>query len=354
MKLFLALLVAIGMSPAAVAPYLGAPECATHDPRAYHGLWNEVDGCHYDHTHGDNPHEVDGVFGTGFYDTAGGEISYPWATDGENHENHKHEGYKWFVRSGLPCESQFATGCIRAFRAQPHADLHNVASEYHSYAIEAQVCPEAQPDNCGIIRFGGWHAAGDLMIDNVQVINRTEPPRAPRPVLLHYDTVGNPNFATWYPVSPSGLVRVSTQTDDMWGVYHLPASVPVTTLGMESFDFFCEGAGPANLPIEGQQAPPACANNGSKTQPHVIGFAVPQRHRATLDPDGNGVADYQGYVNRYGAFVQGCTAVGLDCIPVSYENVVIPSDGNWQFRGDAREYDVLFDGQSPNWIRFPN
>lgn len=139
-----------------VAPYADAPACATHDPRAYHGIWNAQQGCHYDHTHGDNPHEVDDIFGTGFYATAGGEISYPWQTDGENHEHHKHEGYKWLVRRDLPCDNNNAAGCIRAFRAQPHADLHNVASEYHSYAIEALVCPDrVRDDNCGIIRFGG-------------------------------------------------------------------------------------------------------------------------------------------------------------------------------------------------------
>lgn len=357
MKLFLGLVLAAifaifnrlpyvsAQSP--IAPFPDAPECTNHNPTLYHGLWNEVDGCHYDHTHGDNPHEVDDIFGTGYYTLAGGEISYPWATDGENHENHKHEGYKWFVRRDLPCQAQFVEGCVRAFRAQPHADLHNVASEYHSYSVEALVCREAQPDNCGIIRFGGWQAAGDLKIDNIVTIDRQEPDKTPRPTLLHYDTVGNANFATWYPISPSGLVRLSTQTEDMWGVYHLPPSVPVPTLGMADFDFFCEVD-------ENGNANAGCTNNGSRTQPHNINFAFLPRYRSTLDPDNDRIINYQGYVNRYGAFVQGCSGVSLDCIPISYENVLIPADNQWQGNGETREYDVYFGDQPSGWIKFPN
>lgn len=335
-------------TPSNTEPYVNAPLCATHDERKWHGIWNSAEGCHYDHTHGDNPHDVDDIFGTGFFAAAGGEISYPWQTDGENHAHHKHEAYKWFVRRDLPCDSQFATGCIRAFRAEAHSDLHNVASEYHSYAIEALVCPESQPDNCGIVRFGGWQAAGDLTIDNVVVINRQEPSRAPRPVLLHYDTTGSPNFATWYPVSPSAIVRIATQTNDMWGVYHMPASVPVNTLTLDQFDFFCDvdtTTGEVSL---------GCESNASIIEPHVIGIAVPNRFLGILDSDRDGVINYQGYVDRYGTFVNNCTTVGLDCVPISFENVIVPSDGNWQYRGDAREYDVYFDNQPSNWIKWPN
>jgi len=67
-----------------VEPYADAPLCPSHDDRAFHTLWDAERGCHYDHEHGDNPHDVDHIFGTEFYDWAGGEISYPWQTPDEN------------------------------------------------------------------------------------------------------------------------------------------------------------------------------------------------------------------------------------------------------------------------------
>lgn len=46
-----------------------------HDNRAWHPLTQE-----FAHEHGDDPSGMDDVFGTGAYDLAGGEISYPWQT----------------------------------------------------------------------------------------------------------------------------------------------------------------------------------------------------------------------------------------------------------------------------------
>jgi hypothetical protein len=333
-------------SIAAVAPYAAAPECTNHDPRKWHGLWNGQLGCYYDHEHGDNPHEVDDIFGTQFYAIAGGEISYPWATDGENHMEHKHESQKWFVRRDLNCYSQYTSGCVKAVRAQIHGDLHNVASEFHSYAIEVLICPEAAPNDCGIVRTGGWQAVGDLTIDAEVVINRTEPPRVPRPVLLHYATVGNPKFATWYPVSPGGIIRISQETGDMWGYYPRPAGVPVSTLTLNNFDFFCD------VNAATGQANAGCRSNGTRRQLHIVGVSIPAQLRATLDPDGNGRITYQGYTNRYGHIVQGCTSVSLDCVPLRFENVRISPDGMWQLRSTYREYDVTPAGA--NWVRFPN
>lgn len=101
-----------------VEPYASAPTCPTHDDRAYHGIWNGERGCHYNHSHGDDPHSVDDIFGTAFYDWAGGEISYPWETPRENEL--KHAAYNWFVRVEDDCFSEYEDGCVRAFRAQAH------------------------------------------------------------------------------------------------------------------------------------------------------------------------------------------------------------------------------------------
>ena len=62
---------------AQIEPYPDAPACASHDDRAYHSLWDAERGCHYDHQHGDDPHELDYKLGTDIYGLMGGEISYP-------------------------------------------------------------------------------------------------------------------------------------------------------------------------------------------------------------------------------------------------------------------------------------
>lgn len=69
------------MRVASIAPYAEAPECLEHDPTKYHGLWNEIDGCHWAHTHNANPlaPEVVSLFGD-YTEYTGQEVSYPWQT----------------------------------------------------------------------------------------------------------------------------------------------------------------------------------------------------------------------------------------------------------------------------------
>src|SRR3990167_1425085 len=79
-----------------VLPYAGAPLCPIHNDREWHALWDYDQGCHYNHEHKDNPHDLDDVFGTQIYEIAGGSISYPWQTPNEN--LNKHNSYGWIVR----------------------------------------------------------------------------------------------------------------------------------------------------------------------------------------------------------------------------------------------------------------
>ena len=88
-------------------PYADAPACppSVHDKRKFHSLWNAELGCHYDHHHGDNPHELDSILGTDLFAKMGGDISYPWQTfSTAGLENDlKHAGYFWHVRKDIPC-----------------------------------------------------------------------------------------------------------------------------------------------------------------------------------------------------------------------------------------------------------
>lgn len=346
------------MSPAAIInPYAGGPVCTAHNDRAYHGLWNYSLGCHYDHIHGDNPHTVDDIFGTSYLTNAGGDISYPWQTPEEN--TLKHQTYKWIVRRDLPCPQTQGGDCITAFRAQIHADMFNVVSAYHSFSLEAKVCLNTDPANCGLIRWAGWQYMGDLKIDDLLIYDRLDPPDLPtnqRIEQIHQASLGDPRQVSWYGINPGpARVRVIHRTHDAWGFYPLPAMRPMTdTMTLDSYQFFCQ------VDITTGIAASDCYSNASKISPDQI-FIEPGRIRSTIDADNNFVADYSGYVDRYGAIVSGCTVIGLDCIPVSFEHVPLPWSTYFNFRipfaesaPQTRDYDLYFVGHPSNWLRFPN
>lgn len=352
----------VGASPpeakaALIQPYASAPLCLSHNIRAYHGLWNYTLGCHYDHEHGDSPYAADDVFGSGYYLLAGGAISYPWQTPNENAS--KHNSYKWFVRKGLDCaNNQYITspGCITDFRAQVHADLFNVVSDYHSMALEMRVCLIADPTNCGIVRLGGWQYSGDFTIDNQIIVDRPDLPYLPSETRqIHAASLGDPRNDSWYLGMANPLsVRVAHRTQDNWGYYPLPFSYPLTaTMSISDYHFFCA------VDFVTGAAAPNCYTNGSKRMPDVVSFQ-PGQIRAILDPDGDQVANYQGYTDRYGNIVQGCGAVALDCIPISFEHVPLPLGIWYQWRVpftdtlQPREYDITFGGMVSGWLEYPN
>lgn len=349
-------------------PYVGAPECMVHDPNAWHGVWDAELGCYYDHTHGDDPHVLDGLFGTQAYEWMGGDVSYPWQTfSAAGLENNlKHSGYIWVVRTPEEigtCFSDNSDGCFMAFRSLVHflGSDADAKVRYHSIWTEALVCDENNPTVCGVVRHGGWQDTGDLYVDEVLIKDEPLPEfRAPQAFKLHYTN----QFATWYPVSAYG--RTSIEIGDMWGLVD-------TTTPDVNVTFFCAGE-------------PGCEMNASMFQPHVLGFAIPfnqvdsrgiSRGQASIfDADGDGMANFVGFSDRFGRVLVdadgvpvGSCEIGLDCVPLQIENVVLGKQ--YQFRGDVlgndphpsgfdgrwpaggyREYDVYFDGVSSGWIEY--
>jgi hypothetical protein len=128
----------------------------------------------------------------------------------------------------------------------------------------------------------------------------------------------------------------------MWGYYPKPAVIPIT----------------GTLTISDMVVFGGASDNGSRFKPYSAQFAILARHRATLDPDANGYADYAGWVNRDGEFVNNCdVAPYWDCVPVAWEHVRIPAHSyrvEFGLGSDLREYDVLFNGQPSGWIEFAN
>jgi hypothetical protein len=56
-------------------PHPLAELCEAHDPLVYHILWDENQGCHYDHTHGHEPDET--MFAA---QASGWRFDFPWQT----------------------------------------------------------------------------------------------------------------------------------------------------------------------------------------------------------------------------------------------------------------------------------
>lgn len=369
-ELLLVLAAAVSSASAPVAPYVGAPLCATHDPTAYHTLWNDVDGCHYDHEHKSSPHDVDDVLGTDYYTWAGGEISYPWQTHAGGGAHHsqpqagqlenelKHTGYNWIVRNDMPCvPAAGAVGCITDFRIQAHIVFSPVDAvvRFHSYWVEARVCLPSDLNNCGTIRTGGWMDYGRLSVTtrqpngqftNVWVPLPGDPPITDSTRRLHpgnSDAATNPlttaSESFWYGtrritegMTPPALFHtVHIAQGDIW--QNIDAANPSAT------NLYCYN----------------CKYNGSTIQMHQLGFRVDQMIKPLYDPDKNGRIDFNGYTDRFGRVVQGCSAAGLDCVPFQMVNVPIAS---YSYRDDGhgigpstKEYDIAPAGES--WITYP-
>jgi len=313
---------------ASVTPYPSAPLCTSHDPTQFHTLWNSDLGCHYDHSHGMNPHDVDDIFGTQIYTWAGGEISYPWQTfaggdagyappptDTLKLENvAKHDGYHWIVVRNFHCAAN-AVQCIRAFRIETHVMPHkqDAVVRYHSMWAEVQVCRGENWSVCGIVRIGGWQDFHRLGIDS-------QPLPTPLP---GDDTHGVTRLHFWH----GGLFASTSNRSATWYGDDLilgEAVILETLTAMEpdlTEHYFCDGyAAPDGNP--GLCPAPYNQQNGSWVIQENVVLHLPDN----LDGVVNGIVNISGYTNRHHHIVQGCTAVGLDCIPFEVSNILPNND----------------------------
>lgn len=330
------------------------PQCmeAQHNAREWHGLMNSEEECHYDHEHKDNPHLLDDVFGTQLYEWAGGSISYPWQTgDGHGENEHKHEAYGWIVMRDLPpsmSSSEAGTpagpGFIKHLRIQGHFDLNvtGAPTRFHSSYIEVMVCYKAHPTDCGIARYGGHQDYGELRVDgnwiplpdDPEAYDGVEPPAVPEndydPLLEKREHTSETNRVAWL------------------GRFHYLGGeeVPINYTGFNHRTMDAFGpVNPANL-SEIILTDPAVYNNST----HGLDFFILRmRHHMA---GANGRMNWSGYATRFGLDANpACTEVGLDCVPISLENVPAVRSVNIQPRL-IKEYDVSPEGVS--WIEYPN
>jgi hypothetical protein len=340
---------------------LGLAVCpeSLHDPARWHPLIDPALGCHYRHEHKHDPNQVNDIFGSPGAWFGGASISYPWQTTHENEE--KHEAYGWIVRRGIL--SQGRPAWIQDFRLQVHAtsapfttasgSLHGgYLARFHSFSLEARACNTA--GQCGLVRTGGWIDFGNLEISGYGALPLPGEEEAVFDLgrrRIHYfyqdhaqrsdSRFGASYF--WYgrqqPDSPAANVPLKPI---LIALSTMDAAVNVDPARLYELLFFC----PAH----------DCNKNDSTIQAHVVQFTVPAAYAGS-----DGRVNLTTYTNRFGELVTGCTAIGLDCIPLRIENAPATS-GPIQHRDDTHLLDHPqggyddFDTSPPGlwWIGYPN
>lgn len=348
-----------------IAPYADAPACPTHDPQEWHGIWDPVRGCHYDHEHKDNP----GIFYDGMPQAelakaqrlvqlfgepgawfGGTSISYPWQTfmgasefypewNAKTEQAHKHQGYGWISETWLP-----RTGAtwLSDYRIQYHAVFAAVGAttRYHSFSLEANICQDGQ--GCHIVRTGGWMDFGHLIADNQIVeLPGQEGDGVRRRVHQGYnhwfetdvELFGSPAF--WY-----GRLGHPDQLAAgwQWDGAQNPFNRLILILETEDTWAFIEPTNPREDYFHCPEFD--CNKNGSTIKLH--------RLEIYNRPD---MIGFKGFTDRYGLVNDTCTVPSLDCIPTE----INPPFQIWQKAVDnrpMREFD--YSPAGTYWIDYPN
>lgn len=301
------------------SPYPGAPLCAVPGLTVWHSLWNTALGCHYDHEHGDDPGTIQGIFGIDYLQFTGSQVSYPWETANEN--ANKHGGYKWTVRATNedPCVAgDTGSNGTNGYAVEFHAkgDGAEFSGPTHSSFVIVRICNATQS---GLLVTGGWQSFGQRESPYQGVVvnfpNQPQPPiqtgLAPYWSLDCYNDGPAPDCGA--KTNKSTATFVSRPQEIAGG--HAFAQILARARDLYQWVI---GSSRLNTPIFrwvcGNQSynPVGCPANNTTATVHQVFGNIP----ASFDPDGDGVADYSGYTDRWGNLVNGCTATSLDCIPL--------------------------------------
>lgn len=386
-----------------IPAYAAGPACPTHDPNQWHALWDSARGCHYDHTHADDPALANSYFGPlgAFWD--GTTISYPF-NSGPSENTQKHAGYKISVRMPgwhpwPPCGTEDNTditgdhsdNCVIASRTEYHVvgGLMDLVGRYHSYWMEVYICkpPYRQPQDCGIMRTGGLldyaelkapHYNGRIVrtggtIDFGNGITTTYtadgpdlPANSGEPYVfsIPYTEADRQSYRNNPPKAT--LTQAGKATIDQWSSNDFdceprPAGDPchnqythglfqvgdafnlVDTQNLNTLRWICYGE-------------PNCEYNGSLIGMNEIAVRVMQ----SWQQGGGGFVTLTGWSDRWGnprLTNTTCTSVSIDCVPFILNHApvgVAASRSDNLCECQVWEYDHYFNGRPSNWIKFPN
>src|SRR3989344_687899 len=376
-------------------------ECssAEHDPKKWHTLVNEEAGCHYDHHHGDDPNYVNDIFGEpgGWFGNSGQSISYPWqtfvlpadatrqqamaqsGTEGQKENDLKHEGYFWVVRKDQPCDEKGY--CVKDFRVQYHFHgTMDAAIKMHSMSAEIRACKDVNdPSTCGIVRTGGWVDHGQLLV-------------MPSDKQCWIERNSNDDHTKFVVPLPNdhqfGIGNFNLLIDEFRCHKELTASEiskgPKYTGGSAPNEWWIHGASDFRFQLLVFDPMSNVIKNGDgtiNTNTYFCGMdqancpwnqlVATMRMAYILGVNSYFVQDYvkdgkamlplgKRYITRFGGINNSCTAPGLDCVPIEYNNLplsVDPGKGLAGFSHKACEnsscprvdHDITPTGQ-PSWI----
>ncbi len=386
-----------------IQPYAQAPKCPDHDKTIWHGIWDFQRGCHYNHEHKMNPHDMDDVFGADIYEWFGGEISYPWQTyagandsfesyiPGTCTENDcKHEGYHYLYFKNRTSPENIRGALILGSHVITDARVkyHQVGGQvgaltrFHSLFVEARSCyagaiPNNNPVNetCGTYQGGGWADLGRL---NYPQRGTYQPLPNDDPDFGNFDIAGVPeaapyrihslgknsldswqtegNFFNYLPNDPQGDYRIKVG----YGI-HFPQGESIGETNPQAYG--AQDAIPHFWCKEEDSNLLTCSNNNSAAALFRTWVSIPQHlDGSSYDTDGHqdGFFSFNGYTNRYGDIVEGCQSVGLDCVPA--KAVHFPVGGcksqscKSAYRGSVSQdyYDADISPEGVWWIEYPN
>ncbi len=396
-----------------LTPVALAPLCPTHDDRFWHGLWDAVRGCHYDHVHGVDPNHsvissyaITGVGSMGDMRTLQGgvDFGYAWQTTLENFN--KHRGYTSQSAIDLPCEQQnyqyMAAAnrkCIRAFTINFHIDhgTREGISRFHSMSAHVMGC-ERDGLNCGDIFTGGLSDTGDLHAPYkttcADALNSNRPP-CPTSQSVWLNQLNNPPY--WAYVLKADALRV-LNNGDLARNDPSKRNLPSNRMVWENYSSdrtpgTGNRLGQANLMLHinartynsstfydpvsrtfGYVCPMAdCIATNDAIYIYAIVLEVP----ASLPKDALGYVNYVGFTDRTGRVSTRCTAAGVECVPLRIRHLkpglyiydmaapFIPGARTWgdgAVTNGARYFDVTpsnvpCDGnpaKSCSWITLPS
>ncbi len=372
---------------------------AEHNPNKWHSLVNTDAGCHYDHHHGDDPNYVNDIFGTpgGWFNSPGQSISYPWQTfpaqtrdesnaaylgTGRMENEAKHEAYYWVVRRDQPCNTGNGLFCVKDFRVQFHGMMvgAGAGTRWHSMSAEVRACENVNDEStCGIVRTGGWMDHGRLFVPELVNGRALCGDEHPNILSTHLPLAVDTQF---YPLQSNSVLHdeerchpllspemiengPSTGRNDggpqaEWWVhggsdfrFQLQVADPIGNIymgdnGQLDNHLFCS--------VEDAN----CDWNQSITTMRIQYLLPVNSYYVQNFFNDRFIAlplSAGRYITRFGAINDACTAAGLDCIPIEYNNLrtnVAPGQGLAGFSHtpcrecEKVDYDLSPEGQQ--WI----
>lgn len=346
-----------------IAPYPSAPLCAdsgtSHDTSQFHTLWNEVDGCHYDHEHGTNPFTLDVATEFPGFDlyTLLGNVQIGHTNPSSEMENTmKHGGFKWDVVTPTH-------GCVGGFEGASYC-VTNAVIQYHNfgdYSMEMEsrihsavgllkVCNPVSPLDCGFLftiqheEFGqritpyqgtvipypdtpvpayGSPFGQYFSIDCVGSVPQCRPSLSfisTRKISVNSIWTSKPTGNTPNPPRPPGstILKILFRVRDVPRVFDFnDFTYPFT------FRWICGDTA---------FAPSGCRYVNATSKVHEVGGTIPASWDNLTGFDTNpilGRITAEGFTDRFGVLDLNCVEAGGNCFPIKMVNMYVGNYGDY-------------------------